>query len=197
MRAGRSGKPGDVARLRRSRFRIRPPVHHRRSADGRPHIRLGGLAPKVSNGRSDFSASAAYESSDASFATAASMSRGRRRWESRLAALSQLQPVAVRVLEHRDIAPRVFEHPGIELHPARLERLVRLPAILRRGWCTPPGCGRLPAAPARLSLARLVPARLTHADVEDVASTRGVSRPQRECPDRRATPCEVPFRTLG
>src|SRR5919109_4511964 len=55
----------------------------------------------------------------------------RRRWESRLTAFSQLQPVAVRILEHCDIAPRVFEHPRIELHTARVQRLERLLAIPR------------------------------------------------------------------
>src|ERR1700738_1397517 len=48
-----------------------------------------------------------------------------------LAAFSQLQPVAVRIHEHRDIAPRVLEHSRLELHAARLQCLERLPAIRR------------------------------------------------------------------
>src|SRR5262249_3344118 len=45
--------------------------------------------------------------------------------------LQQLQPVAVKILEHRDIAPRVHKHFGIEPDAARLQRLERLLAVFR------------------------------------------------------------------
>src|SRR5262245_41271612 len=47
-------------------------------------------------------------------------------------ALAQLQPVAVRVLEHRSQAPRPLENLGrLELHAARLQCFERVPAIFR------------------------------------------------------------------
>ena len=52
-------------------------------------------------------------------------------WLAELPALSQLQPVAVGILEHRHVAPRVLEHVSIELHAARFQHLERLPTILR------------------------------------------------------------------
>src|SRR3954454_16582962 len=48
----------------------------------------------------------------------------------RLAALAYLEPVAVGVLELRDVAPRELEHVRDELDPARLQLLDRLPAIV-------------------------------------------------------------------
>ena len=71
---------------------------------------------------------------------------GRRRWESRLAGFSQLQPVAVRIVEHRYIAG-VLEHLRLELHAARFQLLERLPAIARLD-----GVRRRDAAVYRLGL---------------------------------------------
>src|SRR4051794_275852 len=48
----------------------------------------------------------------------------------RLAALAYLEPVAVGVLELRDVAPRELEHVRDELNPARLQLLDRLAAIV-------------------------------------------------------------------
>jgi hypothetical protein len=47
-----------------------------------------------------------------------------------LAALSYLEPVAVGVLELRDVAPGELEHVRDELDPARLQLLDRLPTIV-------------------------------------------------------------------
>src|SRR5262245_23520675 len=63
------------------------------------------------------------------------------------AALAKLQPVAVGILEDRDVAPGVLEHIGVELHAARLQDLECLPAILRVD-----GVRRRAAALVRLAL---------------------------------------------
>src|SRR4051812_10303396 len=47
-----------------------------------------------------------------------------------LAALADLQPVAVGVLELRDVAPGELEHVRDELDPARLQLLDRLAAVV-------------------------------------------------------------------
>src|SRR3954447_3772289 len=48
----------------------------------------------------------------------------------RLAALAYLEPVAVGVLELRDVAPRELEHVRDELDPARLQLLDGLAAVV-------------------------------------------------------------------
>src|SRR5205809_8113469 len=53
------------------------------------------------------------------------------RARSRLA-FSQLEPVTVGILERCDIAPRVLEHPRLELDAARLQRLDRRSAVRNR-----------------------------------------------------------------
>jgi hypothetical protein len=47
-----------------------------------------------------------------------------------LSAFSDLQPVAVRVQELRDVAPGELEHVRLELHAARLQLLGCLPDIV-------------------------------------------------------------------
>src|SRR3954470_907523 len=71
----------------------------------------------------------------------------------RLAALAYLEPVAVGVLELRDVAPRELEHVRDELDPARLQLLGRLAAIVGLDRDRGRGGVRSPARPAPASRA--------------------------------------------